>query len=215
MVEVKIVIEGGVLSHDNLDVLTISNNAVFRESFHKLLTQIVDPYTFNLEIEMGGGEKSAANIFKKAVEQKRCLLIDLDGKAETRANRLVYFELENYSDAVFFMVQKMEAWILSQPKAIIAAMQHHQSKKEENEILTDTIFSKEPESIVHPVKQLNTLLSRYYFMKKRGIEKKKKYGKLKDAPYFIQYLNAQLLKDTFIDVCNLFEYLQLSNQSEN
>jgi len=215
MVDVKIVIEGGVLRNANVAAVTINNSEKLRESFHKLFTQIVDPDTFNLQIEMGAGEKNACNIFKKSATKKKCLLIDLDGKAEKREKRLIELDIKAYKETVFFMIQTMEAWILSQPKAIIEAMQYHKSKKEANEILEDAIFSKAPESISNPDRMLSTILSRYYFTIKRGIEKKKKYGKLKDAPYFIQYLNAHQLKETFMDVRNLFEYLQLSNQSEN
>lgn len=216
MVDVKIVIEGGVLPNANVAALTVSNSEKLRESFYRLFTQIVDASTFNLQIEMGAGEKSACKIFKQSVEKNKCcLLIDLDGKAEIRKERLAELEIEEFSKAVFFMVQKMEAWILSQPQAIIKAMQNHHTQKEENAILKDEIFTKNPESIVHPDDRLKVILSRYYFTIKRGVEKKKKYGKLKDAPGFIQYLSAHQLKNTFVDVRNLFEYLQLSNPSES
>jgi len=54
---------------------------------------------------------------------------------------------------------------------------------------------------------LKTLLLRYYFTTKRGVEKKKKYGKLKDAPHFIQYLKVDQLKAIFSDANELLEYL--------
>jgi len=108
------------------------------------------------------------------------------------------------------MIQKMEAWILSQPESILKAMENYYINESRGSLIEDEIFSKEPENIVHPDDKLNTILSRYFYKIKRKIKKKKKYGKLKDAPSFIQYLDGHQLKNSFQDVKNLFEYLQES-----
>lgn len=208
MVTIKIVIEGGVLPNPNIASQTINNSQVLRQSFHKLLIQIFKRKDFDLSIKVGGGVKSARNIFKKEVQNNHCsLLIDLDGKKETRTNRLTDLGIEEYSDFVFFMIQKMEAWILSQPNAIEKGMLSFNREKQNIKLSQDPIFKQPADEMVHPDRKLNTVLSKYYSYQKRGEKKKKKYGKLKDAPLFIEHLNATELKKTFEDVNNLFDFI--------
>ena len=209
MVTVKIVVEGGVMPHSNVEAQTISNSERLRESFYKLLTQMVAPTTFNLEIEMGAGEKNACKIFKKSIKEKKCsLLIDLDGAKEIRIKRLNDLEIQDYSDFVFFMIQQMEAWMLSQPKSIEKGLMYSNPNKIEADISDNDIFKQKPYDISQPALKLKTLLSRYYYYQKRNIKKKKKYGKLKDAPLFIENLDAVELAKTFEDIAKLFCFLK-------
>ncbi|MFA8299720.1 MAG: hypothetical protein ACEPOV_06140 [Hyphomicrobiales bacterium] len=209
MVTIKIVVEGGIMPDSNNDALTIANSNRLRESFHKLLSQVVDEDTFNLEIEMGAGEKNACKMFKHSVQHSNCfLLIDLDKENSQRQTKLDLLGIEDYSSFVFFMIQKMEAWILSQPKAIEKVMESYNVQKRNKSLKDDPVFEKKAYDIAHPDKRLNTILSRYFFIERRGKVKKAKYGKLKDAPAFIASLNALQLKDIFEDVSRLFDYIK-------
>jgi len=209
MVTVKIVVEGGIMPNSNIEAQTIANSERLRESFYKLLVQVIEPKYFNLQIEMGAGEKNACKIFKRAVSKNRCsLLIDLDGGKEIRETRLKDLEINDYSEFVFFMIQQMEAWILSQPAAIEKGMAFYNREKQEKLLSDDQIFSYLPYEISQPASKLNTILSRYYSFQKRGVKKKKKYGKLKDAPLFIENIDAKELSKTFEDVANLFEFIK-------
>ncbi len=209
MVTIKIVVEGGVLPHSNIESQTIMNSEKLRESFYKLITQVVEPKFFNLEIEMGAGEKNASKVFKKSIQKNYCsLLIDLDGSIEKKEERLVELELEEYSDFVFFMIQQMEAWILSQPASIEKGMSFFEREKVEKQLADDPIFRQVPIEIENPADKLNTILSRYYSYEKRNKKRKKKYGKLKDASLFIENIDIQKLMDAFEDVKNLFDYIK-------
>ncbi|MBG0764934.1 MAG: DUF4276 family protein [Tissierellales bacterium] len=209
MVTVKIVVEGGIMPSSNIEAQTIANSERLRESFYKLLVQVIEPEYFNLQIEMGAGEKNACKIFKRTVNENHCsLLIDLDGGEEIRESRLSDLEINDYSEFVFFMIQQMEAWILSQPVSIDKGMTFFTREKQEKVLSEDPIFSYLPYEISQPASKLNTILSRYYSFQKRGVKKKKKYGKLKDAPLFIENLDAKELAETFEDVANLFRFIE-------
>lgn len=216
MVTIKIVIEGGVMPNSKIDAQTFTNSERLRESFYKLLTQVVNPEFFNLEIEMGAGEKNAIKLFKDCIQKNHCsLLIDLDGAKDRRMVKIQSLNLNEYTDFVFFMIQKMESWILSQPESIEKGMSFYTREKGHKLLADDTIFHKHPTDIVHPDKKLNTILSRFYTFKRRDIIKKKKYAKLKDAPLFIENLNAKQLRETFEDVEKLFYYLENTSYSKN
>ncbi len=209
MVTIKIVIEGGVMPGNKIEAQTFVNSEKLRESFYKLLIQVVSPEYFNLEIEMGAGEKNAGKLFKERIQKNHCsLLIDLDGAKDKRMTKIETLELEEYADFVFFMIQKMESWILSQPDSIEKGMSFYKREKRHLLLANDEIFQKHPTEIVHPDDKLNTILSRFYTFKKREKIKKKKYGKLKDAPLFIKNLDANKLRETFEDVENLFGFLE-------
>ncbi|TKG93793.1 DUF4276 family protein [Puteibacter caeruleilacunae] len=209
MVNIKIVIEGGIMPNSNDLALTVNNSEKLRESFYKLLSQVISPQDFNLEIEMGAGEKNACKIFKNTISKQECtLLIDLDGGNEIRNQRLAYLEVQEYADFVFFMIQQMEAWILSQPTAIEKTMSHLNREKQDQRLNNDPIFQTAPYDIQHADDKLNTILARYYSFIKRGKKKKKKYGKLKDAPLFIANLDVNQLMETFNDVNRLIEHIQ-------
>ncbi len=160
---------------------------------------------------MGTGEKNACKIFKSTVNENNCsLLIDLDGGNEIRETRLKDLEINDYSEFVFFIIQQMEAWILSQPASIEKGMVFFDREKQEKVLSDDQIFNYLPHEISQPATKLNTILSRYYSFQKRGLKKKKKYGKLKDAPIFIENIDAKELAKIFEDVANLFKFIKTS-----
>lgn len=208
MVTVRIIIEGGAMPNSNTNAQTINNSEKLREAFHTLFSQIIDPEKFNLEIEMGAGEKNAVKIFKKHIENnKSCLLIDLDGLEESKEDKIQYLDIEDLTDFVFFMIQRMESWILSQPSCIEKGMEMYNRKRVNEDFSEYSVFQQDFVKINNPERELNTILSRYYFYKKREITKKCKYGKLKNSYRFIKNMSAEELISSFKDAKLLFEYI--------
>ena len=207
MVNITIYVEGGVLPSDDIAVQTADNSEKLRESFHILLAQIADETKFNLSVEVGSGEKQTISFFKSQLKKnfKTLLLIDLDAPERNKKEKLQMFDLTNEADKVIFMVQKMEAWILSQPEVIDRVLsERYKREKVDLAIGQDNnIFEKNPESITHPDRVLNTVFQRYFSELKRGVHKKKKYGKLKDAPLLIANLDTKRLKETFSDFARI------------
>lgn len=191
MVDIRIVIEGGIIPHENDSVATINNSEKLRESFHKLLSQIINPASFNLIIEMKGGIAQAAKSFSSyAINNKKTsLLIDLDGGKSTKPQKLINLHIDNFAENVFFMIQEMEAWILSQPEAIEKAYKDRYFRKNVSVKIVEAehkLFKVHPEEIIKPSDKLKVLLGKYYIEMKGNVKKNKKYGKLKDAPLLIE-----------------------------
>jgi len=206
MVDITIYIEGGVLPHENTDVQTLNNSQKLRESFHLLFSQITDTKNFNLIVEQGSGITQTVNFFKlDIISEDKILLIDLDASKEHRSEKIKDIGLENKKESVFFMVQEMEAWILSQPDKIDDSFSLKYKRERNGEKIKDDnlLIGMHPEDIYKPSKVLQTILKRYFSHVKRGKVKKKEYGKLKDAPELIALLDANELKRIFSDVAEL------------
>ncbi len=204
MVTIKIVVEGGVLPDGNEDAATFDNSENFRESFHILLSGIFPPASINLEIETGASYTSSIKSFKKQLQSNHCiLLIDSDCPPIEKFRKLKELALVEYADHVFFMVQEMESWILSQPSCILKTYINYPYN---GSLDRDEIFGEAPETISKPSIKLHEILGRYFY-EMNGI-KKKKYGKLKDGPLLIANLNIAELIDTFEDVNRLNGYTE-------
>lgn len=213
MVEIRIVIEGGVLPNINVSAATIDNSEKLREAFHKLLSKVIKPDKFNLIVEIGAGERNAAKSFKKyaLIDNKTSLLIDLDGAKTLKDQRLNELEINEFVDRVFFMIQEMEAWILSQPDVIVKCYKDRYIRKKLNitiEQIEYELLQIHPEEIVKPADKLKVFLGKYYSEMKVNVKKKKKYGKLKDAPLLIENLDICKLIETFEDVRLLKNHIE-------
>jgi len=112
MVNIMIYIEGK--QSENPAALTVDNSAVFRENFHKLFSQKLPPTEFNLRINMFGTVTQTKNTLKKIEIQdsNSVFLIDLDAPKERKDERLAWYN-PSFRKKIFFMIQEMEAWILS------------------------------------------------------------------------------------------------------
>jgi hypothetical protein len=210
MVEIRIVVEGGVLQHINTSAATINNSEKLREGFYKLLSKVVQPDNFNLVIELGASDKNAAKSFKKyaTINPNTALLIDLDGSKSTIGQRLSDLGVSKLNNRVFFMIQEMEAWIISQPDAIEECYKTRYIREKAGiKLEDDELFKVHPEEIKKPSEKLKVLLGKYYSEMKGNVKKKKKYGKLKDAPLLIENLDISKLTETFDDINSLKKYI--------
>jgi len=216
MVSITIFVEGGVVPHENDAAATIDNSHNLRESFYHLFTQFVENEEINIIVQPGGGYPKTIEYFKSEIEKNNscALLIDSDCPKENIANRIKELTLENFENNTFFMIQEMEAWILSQPDKIEEyGIAKGFIREKNNELIADDnqIKDKFAEFISKPSRILNIIMQRYFSVLKNGKKKKKEYGKLKDAPGMLKLLNVDLLRSTFGDVQNL--KLFITNQN--
>jgi hypothetical protein len=208
MVTVRVYFEGGADPKGRPNDATCDNTTRLRESFNKLLNSGLE----NEKVRIQADPAYSINSAVKIREPNSLLLIDLDGSKDKKGQRLKDNGLLDIQDSVFFMVQTMEAWILSQPEVIeeiFASFKYKDTSIKDDEL----IKGKHPENILHPDAVLDTILQRYFSYTKSGKSKKLKYGKLKHSPDLIEKLNIQQLKGTFKDVELLTE--KINNFSEN
>lgn len=173
MAIIKIFIEGGVLEHQNISSQTYNNSSRLRECFYKLLTQYFNPNDFSLQVEIGGPKNQAIKFFKSEIEKNLnvYLLIDLDANSSKRTEIVNSFNLRDkiHEKNIFFMVQEMEAWILSQPDKIEACYKNLKRKKIGKNLGDDNLLlNVNPELIVKPSVILETILGRYFTIEKRN-----------------------------------------------
>ncbi len=69
---------------------------------------------------LGGGKTQTIDKFlnNKLQADKCLLLVDLDGSESFRGMDLKQHKLESEAEKVFYMIQEMEAWFLSQPEIL-------------------------------------------------------------------------------------------------
>ncbi|MFK7796419.1 MAG: DUF4276 family protein [Aureispira sp.] len=211
MVTVAIFMEGGELPHANQPAMTFNNSARLRQSMHELLLQVFDEEKFDLQVRIGGGEKSAKNLFIKALEEHKesILLIDVY-KDATKADKLKRLGIEEKADQVFFMEREMEAWIISQCACIeaCAELENWTREKASQPLEEDkNLAGKDIAKIPQPSNVLKIILGRYYSTIKKNKKVKQKYGKLKHAPTMIEHLNLPQLKQDFTEVGRLLDYI--------
>ena len=216
MVAVHIFIEG-IATNDSNDVNTVDRSTEFRRAFHKLFSQSIENELIELSIEPATNWKAAAKTYirhKQKGDKNYCLLIDLDGTIEHKPIRLNEIlvgmdeTLAHFPSEVFFMVQEMEAWILSQPNAIETyANDQGYKRKLEKEVKGHHFLRVHPIEISKPSEKIKTIFREYF---EEQIERKSQikikavnYHKTKIAPDLIKILDFQKLTETFEDAKNL------------
>jgi len=204
MVNISIFIEGGIIPNDNDSARTIENSAKLRESFYTILSQVIPPDSFKLTIRLGGGIMKTINIFKLKIakDKNSILLVDLDDFKNKKDKKIENFGLEKYKANVFFMVQEMEAWILSQIDKVDTFYRRRYVRKEETTSLSEfhKIKNTDFEKIRKPSIVLKEILGKYFRTQR---DKKKKYGKLKDGAELLSILDAPELRKIFSDLNEL------------
>ena len=216
MVTISIIFEGGMLPEISgkdeprkairTDDFQASNNTLrLIEAFNKLFSSGLTNKTIKINCISGGPDKQAAKEFKNS-SLSPFLLVDMEGKQETKPQRLSDIGLQEHpnQEKIFFMIQKMEAWILSQPDKIEACFSLYRKPNKAFPIEEDeSIKGKKPGNIVHPDRLLQAILKRNFEIKRRDRVRDLEYGKLKNAPDLIASLDIQRLRNAFEDVDKL------------
>jgi len=213
MVSITIYIEGA--QSENPDVLTVDNSAVFRENFHKLFSQKLSSTEFNLRIKPFGSITQARNMLEYIEIHgiNGVVLIDLDAPKEKKDERLGWYK-PSVRKKIFFMIQEMEAWILSQTDKIeLFGKNEGLIRKEDGDIRTNPLIKdKHPENIDKPSEKLGIILRQYFDVVKirQGKERKKgkRYSKAKDGPKLIGLLELQILMQDFYEAKKLVDYIK-------
>ncbi|MGX7685621.1 DUF4276 family protein [Flectobacillus roseus] len=200
MVEVSILVEGGVHPNSNASADTFDNSEKLRESFQSLLSKGVQDNRIQIKIDTKG---SYTSIIKMPLHSNQLALLDLDGDQSQRTVRLKEYQLDQHQDFVFFMIQAMESWILSQPDKIETTFEAYTKIIDGSLAEFQALKDMSPEDISNPSGVLNSLLQSYFESEKAGKIKKLKYGKLKNSHLLIQQLDPEKLKYQFED----FHYL--------
>lgn len=213
VVNVTIYIEG--VDSENSLVLTADNTPGFREYFSQLLSQKLSTDDFNLIIQPFGTitqTKKRLELIEKH-KSNAVILIDLDGPKEKLPERLTRYQPFD-TTKIFFMIQEMEAWILSQVDKIeeFGNSEGLTRKKQDQDIASNPLIkNKHPEEIEKPSEKLKTILSQYFESVKvvRGTQKikKKQYSKSKDGPKLIGLLDLERLMQDFEEVKRLIDYI--------
>lgn len=108
-------------------------------------------------------------------------------------------------DRIFFMVQKMEAWILSQPEVLETCFGvGNLDTKTAFEAQKKRLIKYPASSTNDPDKVLSELL-RYFKVKRQGRLRSLEYGKVKHASQMLRQLDIQRLMQDFEDVRMLVE----------
>lgn len=206
-IEIQLFVEGGVLPNENLAVETMNNSNKLRESLHHLLSQLITPNKFDLIILPRSSNNQTVKDFKADLEKdsNSLLLIDLDVPKSEKKVRITELNLVECAEKVFFMVQEMETWVLSQPDIMeqFAKQKDYKRKNTDKIIAENTLLKgKNIEEISKPSNTLNTLFGQYFevYEKRRDKHKPATYGKLKDAPDLLKLLNFSKLLNDFEDV---------------
>jgi hypothetical protein len=167
----------------------IEGDARLREGFSSLLEKMCA--SCDISIIMGRSRDETVRKFKchrVARGTEKCLLIDLDMPNARRLERVKQYGLTDIEDNVFFMVQEMEAWFLSQ-QDILKEYYHCNTLRFKNNKADE--IEKPCLEIVNITSVINN-----------------RYEKIQHAIDLLKKLNIIQLKQDFIDVGNLSIKLQ-------
>jgi hypothetical protein len=209
MVDVTILIEGDN-SPLNREAATMGGIPSLRSAFNSLFQKEIDAADFNISVDMYGSVKNTKKILQntKKIKPQPFFLIDLDCPKENKHTRLAdNYEPEDWP-RIFFMIQRMEAWILSQPDKIeLFGIQCQMLNEKTKFTIAENILikRKHPEEVNEPDVVLSTIFRQYFKVSKRVGDKAKpkKYSKSKDTPELLKMLDSKRLRSTFDEFDNL------------
>lgn len=206
MVSITIFVEGGP-NDGRPPVETAGAMAAYREGFRKLFSSLSTPYQIVIEPigSVAGARKYLEEIDKGTLTG--FVLIDLDGPPSDKAARIAGSYMGVNTANLYFMVQEMEAWILSQPDKVedFSLTAAWRPKPAATAIASDpAIHGRHPEDIAKPSEVLDTLLRRYFEeAKTRGGKphvRPVRYHKTAHGPKLLALLDLSRLRSTFSDV---------------
>lgn len=162
----------------------LSPNGDLRQGISKLLAQLL--FKKLPKIILGGGKTFTIDKFKnnKLQADMSLLLIDLDKPENEIENDLKENNLVNSREDVFYMIQEMESWFLSQPEIL----DFFYGKDLNHKLISEKIIKKNAQDFSNPDDELKKLTRNT----KRG-----EYHKIKHAIELLKLLDAKKLQDEF------------------
>jgi hypothetical protein len=170
-------------------------NGDLRQGLSKLLEQKLKGKL--PKMILGGGKSQTIKKFKtnKLKAQQFLLLIDLDKPEEYLKSDLEANELSEYSENIFYMVQEMENWFLSQPDIL----DRFYGKDNNGKFVSQKLPKKKAIEIAHPDEEPQRLTKNT----KRG-----EYHKIKHAVELLKLLDCTKLENEFSEFKRLIEKLK-------
>jgi len=177
---------------------TDDTNGDLRKGFRILLEKKMKNNNMP-EIKLGNDKAATIRKFKHSNHQISLAMIDLDGKDIIDRSEIIKIKNDDLCklgvyderERVFYMVQEMEAWFLSQPEVL---EQYYNDKK-----IVSRIPKKNSELIPDP----SDILQKITKDTKKG-----KYHKVRDGVALLCKLDIEKLINDFEDVRNLIDKLK-------
>lgn len=165
-----------------------TNNGSLKMGFNKLLSQKLGRKM--PRIIMAEGKSIAVKKFKKStLSDEKYLLVDLDAPPPEKAKDLEKNKLLTEEEIVFYMIQEMETWFISQPKILDKFYKTNISTK---------LPQKQPQSIKEPDKLLMRLTKN---------TAKGTYHKVNHGTQLLELLDAEKLAVAFPEFADLIAKL--------
>lgn len=168
-----------------------TSNGDLREGFGKLLEKKIKGKM--PRISMGEGKLQTINKFKNSNDSK--LLCDLDRHSSYIATDLNEYDLNSKKESVFYMIQEMEAWFISQP-ALLDKFYGSQ--------ISNKLAIKPATEVSEPDKELQRITKD---------TKKGTYHKIRHGAELLKLLDVNKLSNDFPDFKRLVECLQYSTDA--
>jgi len=171
-----------------------SPNGDLRQGFAKLLGKKIEGHL--PRINLGGGKSHTIQKFLKNKFEADAflLLIDLDGPEAEKEQDLSAHNLLKQRENVYFMVQEMESWFLSQPDMLDRFFGVDHNKKK--------VSDKLPKRSVTEIPDPKSELKKATKDSKRG-----EYHEIKHGVELLKLLDAHQLEESFSDFKNLIKRL--------
>lgn len=148
-------------------------------------------------IIMGGGKTKTIEKFKNNTLSDYALaLLDLDNPEEKRDEDLSAYGLTELSANVFYMIQEMESWFLSQP---LLLDNYFGKDRETGKKVSEKMTKAKPETIVDPKGELKKITKNT----PRGV-----YNEITHAIDLLKSLDVAKLEGDFKEFKKLIEKLQ-------
>jgi hypothetical protein len=197
MVTIILFVEGGIGKNDPNALRFLTNNASIRRAFNTLFTKLLENIEVKIVVELVGS-KTILNSINGFTPTSSYFWRDLDANIDKRMNVLEDIVKKNdliLKSNVFFMIQELESWIISQLDIMDIAFVDIDKTVIKHSLIRGTL----PQNINNPSEKLRTL-SRLFFKDKLNEGQPYLYQKLKNGFYFIQALNPFKLMEDFEDV---------------
>lgn len=167
-----------------------ATNGDLRQGFDKLFSKKMDQN--KPKIILGNGKSQAIKKFLhfKNEGEEVGLLMDLDQPETNRTKDLQAQKLEKYKDQIFYMIQAVEAWFISQPDILDEYF---------NADITKKLPKRRPAEIPEPKDILK---------KATKGTKKGEYHEIKHAVELLKRLDPTKLENEFPDFKNLLAFLK-------
>lgn len=153
------------------------SNGNLREGFSILLDKAVG--NKKPRVIMGGGKSQTIDKFLNS--DNGLLLCDLDSTEDNKIADLREYRLENQADIVFYMIQEMEGWFLSQPDILDSFY---------SDKISDKLAKKHGKLFSEPDKELQRLTKD---------TRRKAYHKVNHGTQLLALLNPSKLAVDFPD----------------